>query len=446
MRRKGPLLRLSSTSGKEVMSQIDRLRADNRRPVGGTPAITPSTHISAAVAKVTALALGGLVCLAFGSHVIRADTLSGIDGFLGPARPAVDGASVREESTSVPGSSIASSMRRSGRSYLNQAYESRMAGQMPLADPPVPSSADPSALHGLSPLPTGSPSRCSEHLVAADSGPTVRQPDWPRPMPSRPSVQSLAAERPVRLPSTGVRQAGAITVEETTVDDNVARAHPEPMQEGSQPKQASRLLQPREISYLRPERVAFQDTLAGGPIPFSVEPGPLGNESGMSLGACGMDLPPIGAVTTDIRPSEGDLPFDCARTKLAQLGQVSPGEPACRGWPQILYPWEATSYCHRPLYFEEINLERYGYTWCDHRCGGVPAALVQPVLSGAHFFATVPLLPYKMAVDPACECIYTLGHYRPGSPVPHQIHRFPLRPVAGGVEAVAITGLIYAIP
>jgi len=67
-------------------------------------------------------------------------------------------------------------------------------------------------------------------------------------------------------------------------------------------------------------------------------------------------------------------------------------------------------------------------------------------LSGAHFFATVPLLPYKMAVDPACECIYTLGHYRPGSPVPHQIHRFPLRPVAGGVEAVAITGLIYAIP
>ncbi|HUT95248.1 MAG TPA: hypothetical protein VMY37_37690 [Thermoguttaceae bacterium] len=318
------------------MSHMHALHADNRRPAGNTPAITPFARISTAVAKVTALALCGLVCLALGSPVIRADTLSGVDG--------------------------------------------------------------PSALRGLSPLPTG------------------------------------------------VRQAGAVMVEETSVDDNVAQARPEPMQKSPQPKQASPLLQPREMSTPRPERVAFQNPFPGEPVSFSAEPGPLGKQSGMSSEACEMDLPPIGDVTTDIRPPEGNLPFDCARTKLPQLGQVSPGEPACREWPQILYPWEATSYCHRPLYFEEVNLERYGYMCCDHRCGGVTAALVQPVLSGAHFFATVPLLPYKMTVDPACECIYTLGHYRPGSPVPYQIHRMPLRPVAGGVEAVAITGLIFAIP
>jgi hypothetical protein len=117
-----------------------------------------------------------------------------------------------------------------------------------------------------------------------------------------------------------------------------------------------------------------------------------------------------------------------------------------RLWPQILYPWEATSFCHRPLYFEEVNLERYGYLFCDDRCGGVPAAVVQPVLSGARFFATVPLLPYEMALEPPCECIYTLGHYRPGSPVPHQIHRIRLGPLAGGVEAAAIAGLIFAVP
>jgi hypothetical protein len=51
-----------------------------------------------------------------------------------------------------------------------------------------------------------------------------------------------------------------------------------------------------------------------------------------------------------------------------------------------------------------------------------------------------------MTVDPPCECIYTLGHYRPGSPVPHRIHRTPLKPLAGGVEGAAITGLIFAIP
>ena len=400
------------------MSQLHELRADNRRPAGGTPAITPFPRISTAVAKVTASALCGLVCLAFGSHMIRADTLSGVDG--------------------------------------------------------------PSALRGLSPLPTGDAPCRSDDVFAAGSGPLdgeetnryhaaneqtagpIRphtapamaylpesaepQPDLPRPMPSRPIARSLVAESPIRLPSTGVRQVNAVTVEETGVDDNVAQARPEPMQKSPQPKHASPLLQPREMSTTGPERVAFQDPFPGEPIPFSAEPGPMGKESGMPSGACEMDLPPIGDVTANIQPPEGDLPLDCARTKLPQMGQVSPGEPACRQWPQILYPWEATSYCHRPLYFEEVNLERYGYMGCDHRCGGVPAALVQPVLSGAHFFASVPLLPYKMTVDPACECIYTLGHYRPGSPVPHQIHRLPLRPVAGGVEAVAITGLIYAIP
>lgn len=406
------------------MSQIHPLRADNRRPAGGTPAITPSPRTSAAVAKVTALALGGLVCLAFGSPMIRADTLSGVDGSLRPARPGVDAASVREESSSVPGSSISSR--------------------------PVPSSACPSALRGLSPLPSGDPPRRSEHLVATASQPTAPQPDLPGPIPSRPSARSLAAGRPIRLPSTEIRQVNVVTVEEASVDDHVAQARPEPMQPDSQPRQVSQLLQPRKMSALGLERVAFQDTFSGAPLPFSQAPEPLGDPLNdpirTSSGACEMGLPPIDALTIDIRPPEGELPFDCARTRLPALSQVAPGEPACRPWPQILYPWEATSYCHRPLYFEEVNLERYGYTWCDRRCNGVPAALLQPALSGAHFFATVPLLPYKMTLDPACECIYTLGHYRPGSPVPHQIHRMPLRAVPASVEGAAITGLIFAVP
>jgi len=383
------------------MSQIDQMRADNRRPRGGTTAITPFTH-TAAVAKLTALAL---VCLAFGSPTIRADPLPGVDGFAGRGRPAVD----------APNRS--------------QRANERMPG--------------PIGLDAVA-------------ATAYRSQPVVTQLDSPRPMPYGPltygpipygpSGRSLAGDGPVRLPSTGVRQAGAVTVEMTSVGDGVGQARPEPMQQGSPPEQTSQLLQPKEMSTLSPDRVAVQDTFAGEPLPFSEGPEPLGDQSGIPAGACDMDLPPIGAVTIDIRPSEGELPLDCARTKLPARGQVSPGGPECRPWPQILYPWEATSYCHRPLYFEEVNLERYGYTWCDHRCGGVPAALVQPVLSGAHFFATVPLLPYKMTVDPAYGCIYTLGHYRPGSPVPHQIHRIPLRAVPAGVEGVAITGLIFAIP
>jgi hypothetical protein len=123
---------------------------------------------------------------------------------------------------------------------------------------------------------------------------------------------------------------------------------------------------------------------------------------------------------------------------------VDPGLGRC--WDRRMYLWEATSFCHRPLYFEEINLERYGFFCCDHRCGGIPAALVQPVLSGAHFFAAIPALPYKMTLHPACECIYTLGHYRPGSCVPHRVHHVPLRPLPAAVQACAVTGLVFAIP
>jgi hypothetical protein len=72
--------------------------------------------------------------------------------------------------------------------------------------------------------------------------------------------------------------------------------------------------------------------------------------------------------------------------------------------------------------------------------------MVQPALSGAHFFATVPALPYKMALDRPCECIYTLGHYRPGSCVPHRIHRIPLCPLPATIEACVITGLVFALP
>ena len=83
-------------------------------------------------------------------------------------------------------------------------------------------------------------------------------------------------------------------------------------------------------------------------------------------------------------------------------------------------------FCHRPLYFEEINLERYGYGcgWC-----------LQPGASAAHFFGTVPALPYLMTVDCPHECIYTLGHYRPGSCPPWRATgrpatHWPLRPKA----------------
>ena len=47
----------------------------------------------------------------------------------------------------------------------------------------------------------------------------------------------------------------------------------------------------------------------------------------------------------------------------------------------IGYAWDAPALCHNPLYFEDVNLERYGYSLRYAR-------VFQPVVSGAEFFVT----------------------------------------------------------
>lgn len=146
---------------------------------------------------------------------------------------------------------------------------------------------------------------------------------------------------------------------------------------------------------------------------------------------------PPGQLTIDISTPAGLVPRDHAAQCWPEIAGATGANPLVRCWPQYCYHWRATCLAYQPLYFEEINLERHGYGLGD---------IVQPWVSGAHFFGTVPCLPYLMAVDPPRECIYTLGHYRPGSCPPWQ-HNWPPLSIAGGLsEAGVITGLIFLIP
>ncbi len=52
--------------------------------------------------------------------------------------------------------------------------------------------------------------------------------------------------------------------------------------------------------------------------------------------------------------------------------------------------------------------------------------ILDPAVSAAHFFGTLPILPYKMGVDTPCECQYALGYYRPGNCAPYMIQPFPI--------------------
>jgi hypothetical protein len=132
-------------------------------------------------------------------------------------------------------------------------------------------------------------------------------------------------------------------------------------------------------------------------------------------------------ITTNLLPDEGDLPHYCP---LGDEVFVP------RHWAGLTYTWKASGLCHKPLYFEELALERYGHTW----------GYLQPFVSGAHFFGTLPILPYKMGVEAPWECIYALGYYEPGSCAPYIVYPVPLNVRGALLEAGAWTGGVLLIP
>ena len=103
----------------------------------------------------------------------------------------------------------------------------------------------------------------------------------------------------------------------------------------------------------------------------------------------------------------------------------------------ITFTWKASSLCYKPLYFEEVQLERYG-----HYC----SPWLQPVLSRACFLVKIPALPYLMGVDPPNQCVYDLGYYRPGACAPSMIEPVPISLRGGLLEAGAIVGAAAVIP
>ena len=91
--------------------------------------------------------------------------------------------------------------------------------------------------------------------------------------------------------------------------------------------------------------------------------------------------------------------------------------------------WRSPNMAHRPLYFEEANLERYGHTH----------PRLQPLLSGVHFFSSVAFLPYKSGVTPPTKCQYSIGYNRPGDCVPTVREQHPFNPRGAFRQAAVFT-------
>lgn len=130
-------------------------------------------------------------------------------------------------------------------------------------------------------------------------------------------------------------------------------------------------------------------------------------EAGRPGSQVACDLPevlkPIGLIRTDIRPAlqnpltvEEQAELDRCNQSYQSFGVLDyQGAMICHWWDYgslaPLYP-----YCYQPLYFEDVNLERCGYS--AHCC-------VQPLISGAHFFGTCGILPFKMIARSPCSCV-----------------------------------------
>ncbi|MFN9987054.1 MAG: hypothetical protein ACK52S_16015 [Pirellula sp.] len=101
------------------------------------------------------------------------------------------------------------------------------------------------------------------------------------------------------------------------------------------------------------------------------------------------------------------------------------------------FTWKATGACHKPLYFEDVQLERYGHEW---------GPIVQPAISTLNFFGSVALLPYNMGIHPMNECQYPLGYYRPGSCAPWTLGPIPISLRGALSQASVVTGTAWAVP
>jgi len=144
-------------------------------------------------------------------------------------------------------------------------------------------------------------------------------------------------------------------------------------------------------------------------------------------------LKPLSEINLGITP-RGGAPTDCYALDVDSSQQIWSFPPSDS---MFEFHWQATGLVHNPLYFEDVPLERYG-----HGCW----PLLQPLVSGAHFWGAALSLPYRIGVDSPHKLQYTLGYHRPGTCAPSVREHLPLSAKGAVLQAGAIVGGVYLFP
>jgi hypothetical protein len=122
---------------------------------------------------------------------------------------------------------------------------------------------------------------------------------------------------------------------------------------------------------------------------------------------------------------------------------VFPEEPplpaipfAPRAWAPSVEHAEPYYLCHRRLYFEQPNSERYGWE----------LSFLQPFVSAGKFYFDVLFLPYHMATEPCRHYECSAGQCLPGDPVPYLIPPPQISLTGIAAQGAVVTGLAIAFP
>jgi len=183
----------------------------------------------------------------------------------------------------------------------------------------------------------------------------------------------------------------------------------------------------------------------GAIAPVPEEDGPLFEEDGIPLHDCPTReqlraaIKPIGEIQArlSVNPKllgEEGTPLNCSYYVFEAR------QPARALFPGLIeFNWQPTNFFHQPLYFDDQPLERYGQTTCWQ---------LQPIISGSRFFFTVPIVPYKIGLNPLHEPVTTLGYDRPGNCTPCMRERVVprLEGDAALLQAATVLALVFILP
>ena len=152
-------------------------------------------------------------------------------------------------------------------------------------------------------------------------------------------------------------------------------------------------------------------------------------------------IQPLASVGIRTRPEmtkSQQMPPDLASRRYQHYESATNyGGGQSKGWASKSYRWHAPSFYHRPLYFEQVNLERYGHYNRNWK--------LESILSAAHFFGHAAKLPLQLGAYQPCERVYTLGRYRPGNCNPN--HRYMIPITWDGIlkQGLTRTAMLWAV-